>query len=226
MYGADGGREGIGALVAHDSDTLSPEAAQQRIARTACSTGRSLDLSNDDVVGQLQYGPRARAVTSPRIRTARPGPGKGWRSRISAGMPRSRPMRRTSSLKRSRSGSISFSFIVGRQAADVVVALDGLRRALDRGRLDHIGIERALHQPGDRRILAADVPGCARASSSKTAMNSLPMILRFGLRVGDARQPLDRKRSLASTATRLQAQLVAHVLLHLAETRSCAARRC
>ena len=45
-------------------------------------------------------------VISPMMRTARPGPGKGWRQTKSSGMPSSRPAFRTSSLKRSRRGSI------------------------------------------------------------------------------------------------------------------------
>ncbi len=46
-------------------------------------------------------------VTSPMMRTARPGPGNGWRHTISSGRPSSSPRRRTSSLNRSRSGSMS-----------------------------------------------------------------------------------------------------------------------
>src|SRR6267143_643342 len=46
--------------------------------------------------------------TSPRMRTPRPGPGKGCRNTISRGSPDARPSSRTSSLKSSRRGSRSF----------------------------------------------------------------------------------------------------------------------
>ena len=46
-------------------------------------------------------------VTSPMMRTASPGPGKGWRQTISSGRPSSSPTARTSSLNNCRSGSTS-----------------------------------------------------------------------------------------------------------------------
>ena len=48
------------------------------------------------------------AVTSPRMRMASPGPGKGWRQTSRSGRPSSRPTSRTSSLNSSRRGSSSF----------------------------------------------------------------------------------------------------------------------
>src|SRR3989304_2418318 len=56
------------------------------------------------------------AVTSPMQRMARPGPGKGCRQTMSVSRPSSSPTRRTSSLKRKRRGSGSFSVIAGRGA--------------------------------------------------------------------------------------------------------------
>src|ERR1039458_2323425 len=53
---------------------------------------------------QVVHGRRALARLS--------GPGNGWRCRISSGIPRSRPILRTSSLNRSFSGSISLSFMM------------------------------------------------------------------------------------------------------------------
>ena len=90
------------------------------------------------------------------IRTASPGPGNGWRQTISSGRPSSSPTRRTSSLKRFRSGSTSVELHVLRQAADVVVTLD-LRGVLRAG-LDHVGIEGALHQEaGIFELVASDL---------------------------------------------------------------------
>jgi len=54
---------------------------------------RGFDLADDDVVGFLEEGD-AVGGNFARIRTARPGPGNGWRERISSGMPMSRPIAR------------------------------------------------------------------------------------------------------------------------------------
>ena len=76
-----------------------------------------------------------------------PGPGNGCRPTISSGRPSSRPTLRTSSLNSSRSGSMSLNFMSGLEPADVVVRLDRDRRtAARRERLDHVGIQRSLHQ--------------------------------------------------------------------------------
>lgn len=48
-------------------------------------------------------------VTSPMMRIAIPGPGKGWRITRSSWIPSWRPRSRTSSLKSSRRGSINFN---------------------------------------------------------------------------------------------------------------------
>ena len=59
------------------------------------------------------------------------------------------------------------------QAADVVVRLDRVRLlGLRAGRLDHVGIDRALREP-------ADACGSFAASRWKTSTNRRPMILRF-----------------------------------------------
>ena len=50
-------------------------------------------------------------VISPKIRTASPGPGNGWRVIRCYGIPSSRPTWRTSSLNSRRRGSHSFKFI-------------------------------------------------------------------------------------------------------------------
>ena len=62
---------------------------------------------------------------------------------------------------------------VRRQAADVVMGLDLLRGLrLGRGALDDVRVERALGQE-------VDLARASAASSSKTRMNSSPMIRRF-----------------------------------------------
>ena len=76
------------------------------------------------------------------------------------------------------------------QPADVVVALDRPRDGpLDDTRLDHVGIERALHEE------ARPPPSASRPRSSNTSMNSSPMILRFCSGSVDAARAPSRKRS-------------------------------
>ena len=108
------------------------------------------------------------------------------------------------------------------QAAHVVVALDGLAGPFHAARLDHVGIKRALHQP----VHAAGLLSAMRvASSSNTAMNSAPMILRF---VSGSVTPASfAKKPLAGVdGDNVQAELVAQILLHAWRIRFCAARRC
>ena len=67
-----------------------PRSALRARSRRPCAAGRD--------------GP---AVTSPTMRMPRPGPGNGWRPTMTSGRPSSRPIARTSSLNRVRSGSTS-----------------------------------------------------------------------------------------------------------------------
>src|SRR3954449_9934667 len=101
---------------------------------------------------------------------ARPGPGNGCRPTMPSGSPSSRPMARTSSLNRLRSGSTSsncrssgspppfwWAFVVWgpvapRQPAHVVVALD-VRGPGAATRLDDVGVEGALHEEAHRLAL-------------------------------------------------------------------------
>jgi hypothetical protein len=82
-----------------------------------------LDFADDDVVALLQQGDALGRDFSENA-DGEAGPGKGWRCRISSGMPRSRPMRRTSSLNKifERLDQLELHFFG--QAADVVVRLD------------------------------------------------------------------------------------------------------
>ena len=78
------------------------------------------------------------------MRTARPGPGNGWRQTISSGRPSSSPTARTSSLNRCAQRLDELEVHVVGQTADVVVALDV--RVVAAAGLDDVGIERALHE--------------------------------------------------------------------------------
>ena len=117
------------------------------------------------------------------IRIARPGPGNGCRQTIRSGIPSSSPTRRTSSLKSSRSGSTSSISHVGRQTADVVVALDRLRDAVGAAGLDHVGVQRPLDEPAD----VAEPPRLLLEHADELLADPAPLLL--GL--GDARQPCE-----------------------------------
>ena len=71
---------------------------------------------------------------------------------------------------------------VGRQAADVVVALDRLGDAVGAAGLDHVA---SRASPGRASVTSPSL----RASSSKTRMNSSPMRLRFSSGSVDAGEP-------------------------------------
>ena len=162
----------VGAAVAHHADRLHRQQHRERLRRLAvparaCAARRGRSRRP---CGASRASPR-----SPRrgTRTARPGPGNGCRQTTSSGRPSSRPSRRTSSLNRSRSGSISSKPEFRRQAADVVVQLDRRRRAVGARRRSRSRPGRACPGPGSARR------GCDFASCLNTSMNTWPMIFRF-----------------------------------------------
>ena len=106
-----------------------------------------VDLFAHDRVGFAHDRRAALRVTSPMMRTARPGPGNGCRCDDVLGQAEHAPSSRTSSLNSARSGSISASSIVSGKPptlwCDLILCPALLPRRL---RLDDVGIERALHQ--------------------------------------------------------------------------------
>ena len=110
-----------------------------------------------------------------------PGPGNGCRYTISRGRPSSTPMRRTSSLNSSRSGSTSCKIHVRRQAADVVVRFDDVRLAGLARRPTRSRPDRSCPAPGTA-YRAACAPAC-----SNTSMNSRADDLALLLRIAHAR---------------------------------------
>jgi hypothetical protein len=81
----------------------------------------------------------------PSRRTARPGPGNGWRQTNSSSSPASADDPNLV-LEEQPQGLHQLEVHALRQAADVVMALDGLRRADDRHAFDHVRVQRALRQ--------------------------------------------------------------------------------
>ena len=132
----------VGPRVAHDADALHRQQHREALPQPLVPAGAA-DLLGHDLVGQpqqIQPLPRDLAEQA----HGEPGPGNGWRTTNSRSRPRSWPTRRTSSLKRSRSGSTSLKRHPLGQSADVVMALDDDRRSVHRRRFDHVRIERAL----------------------------------------------------------------------------------
>ena len=147
------------------------------------------------------------AVTSPRMRTARPGPGKGWRRTKVSGRPSSRPSARTSSLNSSRSGSTRPRFIRSGRPPTLWWDLMVTRRPLERHALDHVRVERALGQEARRRRACC-------ASASKTSMKVPPMILR--LRSGSVTPAsLPRNRSAGVDVDQRDVEVAAEQVDHL-----------
>ena len=143
-------------------------------------------------------------VTSPMIRTASPGPGKGWRHTISSGRPSSSPTARTSSLNRSRSGSTN-------------------SRRMSAGRPPTLWwlLMRAASRVPDSITSGYSVP-CTRkrasewsaATSSNTRMKVSPMVRRLASgSVTPARA--FRNRSAASHVHQVHPEVGPEGLLHL-----------
>mmetsp|Transcript_20478 Transcript_20478/g.72414 ORF Transcript_20478/g.72414 Transcript_20478/m.72414 type:complete len:232 (+) Transcript_20478:382-1077(+) len=127
------------------------------------------------------------------MRMPRPGPGKGCRKTEASGRPMATPSSRTSSLKSSRSGSMSFRRMLSIRPptlwCDLMVAEGPLN--------DTDSITSGYSVPCSRK---STLPISA-ASSSNTSMKLAPMILRF---FSGSSTPASaaRKRSDASTTRR------------------------
>ena len=115
-------------------------------------------------------------VTSPMMRTARPGPGKGWRHTISSGSPSSSPTARTSSLNSGRRGSTSAKAMSS--GSPPTLWCDLMVAASPRARLDDVGVQRALHEEAG----VLDVGG----HLFEDADEGLPDGLALGFGIGDA----------------------------------------
>ena len=124
------------------------------------------------IVSALRSISQRPGVTSPRMRTAKPGPGNGWRMTISLGRPNSAPSSRTSSLNRQRSGSISSNFIFSGKPPTLwwlFISAAGLPP------IGTDSITSGYRVPCARNLALPTL----RVAFWKTSMNVLPMILRF-----------------------------------------------
>jgi hypothetical protein len=111
------------------------------------------------------------------IRTARPGPGKGWRWTMSSGRPSSSPTRRTSSLNSQRSGSTSSNSMSSGSPptlwCDLIVAAVPCPDSMTSG----------YSVPWTRNFAS---PACSRGGVLEDADELLADRLALGLGLGDA----------------------------------------
>ena len=172
----------VGALVAHHADGADVGEHGERLPDLALQPGQRA-ISSRTIASASCRIATCSGVTSPMIRTPSPGPGNGWRHTISSGRPSSRPSRRTSSLNRSRSGSMSCQRHVVGQAADVVMALDHGGLAVGAAALDQVGVERALHE----ELGLGETAGVLLEDADEQLADHLAL----RLRLGDAGEPLE-----------------------------------
>src|SRR3954454_17354184 len=146
------------------------------------------------------------------MRMARPGPGNGWRHTSFSGRPSSRPTWRTSSLNSERSGSTSAN---SRRSGNPTPVwwdlMDG--GTVPTARLDHVGVERALHEVLD----VLDLRRLLLEHADELGADDLALRLRIGLALQTLEQTVLRidcdERHLVVVAERGD-HLVALVLAH------------
>ena len=123
-------------------------------------------------------------VTSPRQRTASPGPGNGCRQTISSGRPSCEPQPADFVLEQIAQRLDQLEAQVLGQPADVVVQLDrGGRAVAAAAAFDHVGIERALGQESG----AFDLGGLVGEALDEGMADPPALLLRIG-HAGQRRQ--------------------------------------
>ena len=107
------------------------------------------ELVDEDRVGAAQRSAHSRR-TSPRIRTPSPGPGNGWRNDLFARQAHLKAELAHFVLEELAQRLEQRQMQCLGQPADIVMRLDRVRLVAFRGgRLDDVGIDRALREPAD-----------------------------------------------------------------------------
>ena len=208
----------VGAAVAHHADRAHRQEHGEGLRGLVVPAARCAQLLDEDRVGALQQ--LGVLALRPRPGCARPGPGpgNGWRNTISRGRPSARPSSRTSSLNSSRSGSSSFRCSVSGRPPTLWCDLIVMRLlGLGAGRLDHVGIDRALREP----LRVRDLRRLALEHLDEQPADDLALLLRDRRR----RQARRGTRSPASTWITLTPQVLARTSPSPARPRSGAAGR-
>ena len=173
----------VGAVIAHHADRIDRQQDARRTARHPRPAASS--ISSRTIASAWRSSSRSCGVISPSMRTARPGPGNGWRSTISSGRPERPADRADLVLEQVLERLDQLELHVFWQTADVVVRLDLDRGFRVLGRRSRSRPDRACPGPG-----TGTAPTFS-ASASKTRMNVSPIVFRFCSGIGDTRQPLE-----------------------------------
>ena len=128
----------------------SAPAAARRRPGTSADTSPAALISSTTIASAWRSVSSRDRVTSPRQRTARPGPGNGCRQTMSSGNPSCSPSLRTSSLNRSRSGSMSLKPRSSGRPPTLWCSLIVAAGPSGGAAFDHVGIQ-ACPGPGTRR---------------------------------------------------------------------------
>src|SRR5579864_5799972 len=181
--GADGAGVGVGALVAHHAHRHDRQQHGERLPDFSVEPG-GFDLCNHDVIGLLQQRD-ALGGDLAEDANGKPGPGEGLAlqnlfrhgevAADAADLVFEKIFERLNELELHLFG----------QSTDVVVGLDGLRRAANGARFNDVGIQGALRQPFDFADLALDAVRLLLEDADEFGANDLALL--FG--VGDARKP-------------------------------------
>ena len=185
LDGADGHHVFVGAGVAHHAHALHRQQHGEGLRDVSRYSPAAL-ISSTTIASASRSVSSRGLVTSPRQRTARPGPGERVPPDDLLGQARAaRPSWRTSSLNRSRSGSISSnSRSSGRPPTlwcSLIVAAGPSAAA---AALDHVGIERALGE----ELRPFDLGRLVGKAVDEGVADPPPLLLR----VGDAGEHLEK----------------------------------
>ena len=162
----------------------SARAAAPRTTATAADTIPRCFTSSATMWSARRIRASREGVTSPRMRTARPGPGTVVARRTRLRDP-ARAEHADFVLEQLAQRLDELETHPLGKAADVVVALDHVRRADHRNALDHVRIQRALRQEVER----SELGGFRLEDIDEGRADDFPLLLR----VGDAGQPLQKQ---------------------------------
>src|SRR5579862_4375663 len=210
MYGADGAGVSVSALVAHHAHTLDRQQDREGLPDLLVESS-GLDFGHDDIVGFLkQRDPLRRDLAKDADGKPRAGKRLALQdvfrhlevSANAADLIFEEVPQRLDELKLHRFG----------QSADVVVALDSLRRAFHGRRLDDVRVERAPHQPVDSTGLLRDAVSLIVEDADELVADDLAL----RLRIGNTSKP--RKEPPAGVdSDEIQPELFPQVLLNFEE---------